>query len=121
MTMEKLTRVQTNLALLRKHQETNLAAGRKPMEVEMAAVRVGDFVLITFPGDLTVEIGLNVKKTSPHPNTFVAGYTNGYIYYTPTAKQLQNVGGAQEDSDCLLAPEWEKIFYDKVTAMLKKL
>ena len=40
----------------------------------------------------------------------MAGYTNGYIYYTPTAEQLQNVGGAQEDSDCLLAPEWEKMF-----------
>lgn len=121
MVMEKLTRVQTNLSLLRKHQETNLAAGRKPLEVEMAGVRVGDFVLVTFPGELTVEIGLNVKKNSPHRNTFVAGYTNGYIFYSPTAKQLQNVGGAQEDSDCLLAPEWEKIFYTKVAEMLKKL
>ncbi len=119
--MEKLTRVQTNLALLRKHQATNLAAGRKPLEVELVGVRVGEFVLVTFPGELTVEIGLNVKKTSPHKTTFVAGYTNGYIYYTPTAKQLQNVGGAQEDSDCLLAPEWEKLFYDRVAELLKKL
>ena len=121
LTVEKLTRVQTNLALLRKHQATNLAAGRKPLEVEMAALRVGDFVLVTFPGELTVEIGLNVKKASPHKTTFVAGYTNGYIYYTPTATQLRNAGGAQEDSDCLLAPEWEQLFYDKVAAMLKKL
>lgn len=119
--MEQLTRLQTNLALLRKHQATNLAAGRKPLEVEMRALRIGDFVLVTFPGELTVEIGLNIKKASPHKTTFVAGYTNGYIYYTPTAKQLQNVGGAQEDSDCLLAPEWEQLFYDKVAEMLKKL
>jgi hypothetical protein len=119
--MEELTRVQTNLALLRKHQETNRAAGRKPLQVEMLALRIGDFVLVTFPGELTVEIGLNIKKTSPHQTTFVAGYTNGYIYYTPTAKQLQNVGGAQEDSDCLLAPAWQKIFEDKVAEMLKKL
>ncbi|MCE9565441.1 MAG: hypothetical protein K8U57_25745 [Planctomycetes bacterium] len=121
LTMEKLTRLQTNLALLKKHQTTNLAAGRKPLEVEMMALQVGDFVLVTFPGELTVEIGLNVKKTSPNKTTFVAGYTNGYIYYTPTAKQLQNVGGAQEDSDCLVAPEWEKLFYEKVAEMLKKL
>ena len=120
-TMEKLTRVQTNLALLQKHHATNLAAGRKPLEVEVCGLRVGDFVLVTFPGELTVEIGLNVKKAAPHNTTFVAGYTNGYIYYTPTAKQLQNVGGAQEDSDCLLAPEWEQLFYDRVAEMLKKL
>ncbi len=121
MTMETLTRVQTNLALLRKHEATNRAAGRKPLEVEVAGLRVGEFVLVTFPGELTVEIGLNIKKASPHKTTFVAGYTNGYIYYTPTAKQLQNVGGAQEDSDCLLAPEWEQRFYDKVAELLKTL
>ena len=62
-----------------------------------------------------------MKKASPHKQTFVSGYTNGYIYYTPTAKQLQNVGGAQEDSDCRLAPEWEAIFYQKVAEMLKRL
>lgn len=121
MTMEKLTRLQTNLALLQKHQETNLAAGRKPLTVEMLAMRFGEFVLVTFPGELTVEIGLSVKKTSPHKSTFVAGYTNGYIYYTPTARQLENAGEAQEDSDCLLAPAWEKLFHEKVAAMLKKL
>ncbi len=120
-TMEKMTRVQTNLALLQKHQLTNRAAGKKPLEVEVACLRVGEFVLVTFPGELTVEIGLNIKKTSPHKSTFVAGYTNGYIYYTPTAKQLQNTGGAQEDSDCLVAPQWEQLFYNKVTELLKTL
>ena len=119
--MEALTRNQINLALLRKHNDANLAAGRKPMEVEVVGLRVGEFVLMTFPGELTVEIGLNIKKTSPHKQTFVAGYTNGYIYYSPSARQLKNVGGAQEDSDCRLAPEWQKIFEDKVAEMLKKL
>ena len=120
-TMEKLTRVQTNLALLQKHQTTNRAAGRKPLEVEVAALRGGAFVLMTFPGELTVEVGLNIKRSSSHKTTFVAGYTNGYIYYTPTAEQLRNTGGAQEDSDCLVAPEWEQLFYTKVADLLKKL
>jgi hypothetical protein len=120
-TMEELTRLQTNLALLHKHQEQNRLAGMKPVEVEMLGLRVGAFVLTTFPGELTVEIGLNVKKASPHKHTFVAGYTNGYIYYTPTAKQLLNVGGAQEDSDCLLAPQWQELYERRVAEMLKKL
>jgi hypothetical protein len=87
----------------------------------MLGLRIGHFVLITFPGELTVEIGLKIKKTSPHRYTFVAGYTNGYIYYTPTARQLRNVGGAQEDSDCLLAPAWQRIFEERVAAMLQRL
>ena len=120
-TMEKLTRLQTNLILLNKRRATKLAAASRTLDVEVVGLRIGDFVLITFPGELTVQIGLNIKKKSPHKRTFVAGYTNGYIYYTPTAEQLQNVGRAQEDSDCLVAPEWQKMFEDKVAEILKKL
>jgi hypothetical protein len=58
---------------------------------------------------------------SPHELTFIAGYTNGYIYYAPTAEQLRNVGGAQEDSDCILAPEWQQLYEDKVAELLRKL
>ena len=120
-TMEQLTRTQTNLALLKKHQAQNVAAGKRTIDVEVAGLRIGDFVLITFPGELTVQIGLNIKKASPHPKTFVAGYTNGYIYYAPTAEQLLNVGGAQEDSDCILAPEWQALFEAKAAEILKRL
>ena len=119
--MEELTRLQTNLALLKKHQASLVASGKQTIDVELAAVRIGDFVLTTFPGELTVRIGLNIKKRSPHPRTFVAGYTNGYIYYCPTAEQLKNVGGAQEDSDCVLAPEWQALFEAKAAEMLKRL
>ena len=87
----------------------------------MLGLRIGEFVLLTFPGELSVQIGLNIKKMSPHEFTFVAGYTNGYIYYAPTAEQLRNVGGAQEDSDCLLAPEWQKLYEEKMDALLRKL
>lgn len=120
-TMEELTRLQTNLALLKKHQAQNVAAGSRTVDVELTAFRIGDFVLTTFPGELTVRIGLNIKQNSPHPQTFVAGYTNGYIYYAPTTEQLLNVGGAQEDSDCILAPDWQGIYEQKVSELLNKL
>ncbi|MDR3638503.1 MAG: hypothetical protein P4L84_32160 [Isosphaeraceae bacterium] len=119
--MEQLTRLNTNLDLLTMHQAQNAAAGKATIDVEVAGVRVGDFVLVTFPGELTVEVGLNIKKAAPHPRTFVAGYTNGYIYYTPTERQRNNPGYAQEDCDCLVAPAWQKLFEDKVRAILKTL
>lgn len=120
-TMEELTRVQTNLRLLRKHQASLVASGKRTVDVEVVGLRIGEFVLVTFPGELTVRIGLNIKKASPHDHTFVAGYTNGYIYYAPTAEQLLNVGGAQEDSDCILAPEWQAIFEGKAAEILERL
>jgi hypothetical protein len=120
-TMEQLTRLNTNLDLLRKHQAQMLTAGKRTIDVELLGFRIGDCVLLTFPGELTVRIGLNIKKRSPYEFTFVAGYTNGYIYYAPTTEQLRNVGGAQEDSDCILAPQWQKLYEDKAAEMLGKL
>jgi hypothetical protein len=118
-TMEELTRVKTNLALLRMHHKQNVDAGSRTVDVELTAIRLGEFVLTTFPGELTVRIGLGIKSRSPHPRTFVSGYTNGYIYYAPTAEQLKNVGGAQEDSDCILAPEWQAIYDEAADGLLK--
>lgn len=120
-TMESLTRLLINKALLEKHQARNSAADFKPLDVEVVGLRVGNFRLVTFPGEVTVPIGLNLKKASPFEHTFVAGYSNGYIYYCPTAEQLKNVGRAQEDSDCLLAPEWQAMFEQKALEILKKL
>lgn len=120
-TMEKLTRLNTNLRLLKKHHAAGIAAGKRTVDVELTGLRIGDFVLTTFPGELTVQIGLNLKEKSPHQPTFVAGYTNGYIYYAPTSEQLLNVGGAQEDSDCILGPDWQKIYEDKAIEILEKL
>lgn len=117
--MEQITRLNTNVALLRMHLAQNQKAMEKPLDVELTALRVGDFRLVTFPGELTSEIGMNIKKASGQPGTFVAGYTNGYIYYAPTAKQRLNTGYAQEDCDCLVAPEWQKDFESKALELLK--
>jgi hypothetical protein len=119
--MEELTRLNTNLALLKMHQAKANAAGSRTVDVEMCGVRIGDFKLVTFPGELTVEIGLNIKKAAGDPNAFVAGYTNGYIYYTPTVRQRNNPGFAQEDCDSIVAPEWQTIFETSALAMLRKL
>ena len=117
-TMEQVSRINTNLRLLQKHQAEMLESGKRTIEAEIAVLRVGEFVLTTFPGELTVQIGLNIKQKSPHPLTFVAGYTNGYLYYAPTAEQLRNVGGAQEDSDCLLDPRWQALYESRVNRLL---
>lgn len=120
-TMEKLSRLQVNRRLLQMHQKQTIAAEGKPLTVEVGGIRIGDFRLITFPGELTVQIGLNIKQKSPHRFTFVAGYTNGYIYYTPTSKQRLNSGFAQEDCDTLVAPEWQPLFEKTVADLLSRL
>jgi hypothetical protein len=119
--MERLTRLNTNLALLKKHFARTTAAAQSGLEVEVCGLRIGDFKLVTFPGELTVEVGLGIKKQAGDPNAHVSGYTNGYIYYAPTAEQRKNPGYAQEDCDSLVAPEWQRIFELKALDVLKRL
>jgi len=119
--MEELTRISVNLGLLRMHQARNAAPPGTTVEAEVTGLRIGPFALVTFGGELPVEMGLQLKRKSPHEATFVAGVTNGYLYYTSTADQLLNRGGAQEDSDCFVASEWQQVFEDKALDILKRL
>ena len=119
--MEQLTRLNTNLDLLRMHLAQNKAAGKPTLDVEVVGLRIGNFKLVTFPGELTVQIGLNIQKAAGDPHAYVSGYSNGYIYYTPTARQRSNTGYAQEDCDSLVAPEWQEIFETKALGLLKAL
>ena len=91
------------------------------IDVEGVGLRVGDFVMVTFPGEVVCQVGLNIKKASAHKHTFVAAYTNGYIYYCPTAEQMKSAGAAQEDSECLLGPEWQKTWETRAAKLIAEL
>lgn len=119
--MEELLRLKENLRLLKKHLAANQKDGSNTIDANLTALKIGDFTLATFPGEPSAQVGLNIKARSTHPVTAVCGYTNGYIYYAPTASQRRNTGYAQEDCDCLLAPEWQDIFEAKALEMLSRL
>jgi hypothetical protein len=56
------------------------------------AVRVGDGVIVTGPGEVFTEIGMAVKERSPGRPTLYAGYTNGAIGYFPTSSAYPEGG-----------------------------
>lgn len=119
--MEKLTRLNANLALLQKHLADTQAANSLTLDAEVCGLRVGAFKLVTFPGEVTVQVGLNIKKAAQDANAHVSGYTNGYIWYTATEEQRRNTGYAQEDCDVMVAPEWQKLFERKALEVFKML
>ena len=41
--------------------------------------------------------------------------------YLPTTRQRANAGFAQEDCDCLVAPEWERVFTTGAARMFARL
>lgn len=120
-TLEQLIRLNANLALLKKHEAAAKRSAMAPLKGELCGLKLGDFRLVTFPGELTVEVGLGIKRLFPDRNVFVAGYTNGYLYYLPTAQQRANKGFAQEDCDCDVAPEWQSVFEKHAADVIRNL
>jgi len=111
--MEELIVTEANLAYLRNNNPPG------PIKAEMMGLKIGDFVLITFSGELFAQIGLNIKNDSPYIFTFVSGYTNGSVGYSPTSDAYD--GDAYEVSLSGLDPQWQKIFESKALEIIRKL
>jgi hypothetical protein len=78
--------------------EAELRSGnpRTGVEGSICAVRIGDGVITTSPGETFTEIGLAVKERSPATVTLYAGYTNGAVSYLPIASEFP-LGGYEPD------------------------
>jgi hypothetical protein len=75
-----------NLQLLRKEPKEL----KVPLEVQV--LRLNDAVLVGVPGELFVEIGLEIKAKSALKNTFIVGYAGGYVGYMPTKRAFEEGG-----------------------------
>jgi neutral ceramidase len=64
-----------------------LAGARAVTPARLHAVRIGDGVIATAPGETFTEIGLSVKERSPGRPTLYCGYTNGFVGYLPIASE----------------------------------
>jgi hypothetical protein len=74
--------------------EAEIASGtpRTTVTAPINAVRIGDGVIVTGPGEVFTEIGLAVKERSPADVTLYAGYTNGCVSYFPTESEYPRGG-----------------------------
>lgn len=117
--MEKLARIEDQIATLQKHQAINDAAEGPVITAEVQGIRIGDCILITAPIEVLVEVGLNVKRVSPYAHTFMAAFSNGYMHYGPPASYY-DLGG-YEVTECLLAPEWQSLYEAKAQEVIRRL
>jgi hypothetical protein len=87
-------------------------------EGRIHAIRIGDGVVVSGPGEVFSEIGMAVKERSPGAPTMYAGFTNGLIAYFATAAEYA-FGGYEADYSCRghgnpshVAPECERILVE---------
>jgi hypothetical protein len=87
--------------------------------LEQQAVRIGDAVFVTFPGELFSDIGLAIKKQSPMKKTFVIGLTCGPGGYLPAAKDF--IDGDYEVDGSSYSPKTEPVCIASSLELIRKV
>mgnify|MGYP001218924809 FL=1 len=64
--------------------------------VEVQGIQVGGAIYLSNPGELFCQLGLDIKKGSPFPVTFVVELANGCNSYIPDEKAFTPEGGGYE-------------------------
>ncbi|WP_081891489.1 neutral/alkaline non-lysosomal ceramidase N-terminal domain-containing protein [Verrucomicrobium sp. BvORR106] len=85
---KNLPRLAVNYA----HRTIGAAEGPEKVSVLLQAIRIGDQAIVTMPFEVLVEIGLEIKKKSPFPRTFMIELANGANGYLPPPHQHE-LGG----------------------------
>jgi neutral ceramidase len=75
---------------------THLLAIEPVVEIEVQAVQIGPAVFVSNPAEYFVEYGLEIKKRSAFPFTFVVELANGGVGYVPTEEAFSPTGGGYE-------------------------
>lgn len=97
-----------------------LPGKKEKLACEMQALRVGDFLLLTIPGEPMVEYGFQIEKAiSDRAIPLVVGYANGSLGYICTAESHQ-FGGYEPNMSPLL-PEAEPLILEELNRLADKV
>ena len=88
----------------------------------LQAIRIGDGVIGTLPGEIFSETGLNLKKNSPFEYYFTISHANGQFGYVPPAAQFR-LGGYETwlCSGSLLEIDAAEKLEQALTTLIKSL
>jgi neutral ceramidase len=97
------------------------------VELPMNAVRIGEGLLVTAPGETFSEIGMAVKERSPATPTIFCGYTNGMVGYIPTADEYRFgghepvLGNRAAGTPAVVAPSTDSVLVRAAVRLAEEL
>ena len=75
--------------------DSQLAVARS-VPIEIQAIAIGPAVYVSSPGEMFVELGLEIRKASPFRFTNPVSLANGSVGYVPTLAAFNEHGGGYE-------------------------
>jgi hypothetical protein len=66
------------------------------LDVEVQAIQIGPAVMVSAPGEMFCQLGLDIRAGSPFPITMPVELANGCVGYIPTEEALGKNGGGYE-------------------------
>lgn len=106
--MEKVSKLTSTIWTMEWHDNNNKKHGYEDAESEILGIRIGDAILLSAPVEPVSEVGRRIGEIAPLENTFIVGYSNGYMHYGSPEELYEN--GGYETIECMLAKEWYKIY-----------
>lgn len=80
----------------------------EPIEAEVQTFGIGDMAIVALPGEIFVELGLDIKKRSPYRHTFILTLSNNSIGYVPNVEAF-NYGAYEVEVSEIAKGEGEKM------------
>lgn len=91
----------------------------KNIEAELQVISIGHVALVGIPGELFVELGLEIQKRSPFAHTFIIELANDTLGYIPTRQAF--LEGSYEPTSTRFAPGAGEAMANKAIELLKQL
>lgn len=85
----------------------------QPIEAEVQTFGLGDVGIVALPGEIFVELGLEIKKRSPYKHTFILTLSNNSIGYIPNAEAF-DYGAYEVEVSAIAKGEGEKLVESSV-------
>jgi neutral ceramidase len=110
--------VNETLRLPRTYRDLMVDFHNTVVPVPTTAVRIGDLMWVSFPGEMFHAIGKKVKAACPASHAFLMGYTNGYVGYF--CEQSAYAEGGYEPAVSNLDPTAEGIYLRQIGELVQK-
>ena len=95
-------------------------ADQGPLKTEIQVLRLGDIYVLGLPGEVLVELGLEIKKRSPVERLIVASLANDVIGYVCHAAAYDE-GGYESTDGTNLAPGAGELIVDHAIKLIEQM